>query len=274
MNKLLVLLIFILIGSTVAAPFVYEASLSHSSKSNLNGFYFGVTFGGTTVKQAEDLIDKVKSYTNLFVVDSWTISGAQNSSELDQICDYAANANLNFIVYFNFIYYNYTFQFSNYNSSTWQDYGYTAWHVDWLNSAEEKYGDKFLGVYLYDEPGGKQIDMGYWDGNTTNPFTGAPYKPFANVTSYSQAAYDFTTGPSSILRSGSMQHIINSSTPNSVTNPLPVFTSDYALYWFDYQAGYNAVFVELGGTSGSVTRFNKWPYVEVQQTYRAKTGAQ
>ena len=33
------------------------------------------------------------------------------------------------------------------------------------------------------------------------------------------------------------------------TSGIPAFTSDYALYWFDYLAGYNTVFVELGGTN-------------------------
>jgi hypothetical protein len=239
-----------LLISTVASPFVYETALNQTTPTLNPSFLFGVTFGGTTVKQAENLIDKVKSYTNLFVVDSWEISGAANSSALDQVCDYAAKANLYFIVYFNFIFYNYSFQFGSYNSSTWEDYGVTPWHVPWLNTAKERWGDQFLGIYLYDEPGGKQIDVGYWDGNTTNPFTGAPFKPFANATSYNQAAYDFTVGPGSIRSSGSMQHVTNSSIPDSVTSPVPVFTSDYALYWFDYLAGYNAVFVELGGTLG------------------------
>ena len=30
---------------------------------------------------------------------------------------------------------------------------------------------------------------------------------------------------------------------------VPVFTSDYALYWFDYLAGCNCIFVELIGTN-------------------------
>lgn len=38
-----------------------------------------------------------------------------------------------------------------------------------------------------------------------------------------------------------MQHVINSSIPNSRNSPMPVFTSDYALYWFDYLAGYDPV---------------------------------
>lgn len=258
MNRILLFLMLTLIITGIAAPIVYEtsqtqtsANVNSSTPTNLNGFYFGVTFGGTTVQQAEDLINEVKSYTNVFVIDSWTITGAQNSSQLDQICNYAVAANLDFIVYFNFIFYNYTIQFGNfYNSSTYSDYGYTPWHIPWLDAAQATYGDKFLGVYLYDEPGGKQIDSGYWDGNTTNPFTGAINRPNENVTSYTQAALDFTTGPGSILRSGSMQHVTNTSAPGSVTSTLPVFTSDYALYWFDYEAGYSTVFVELGGTRG------------------------
>ena len=134
------------------------------------------------------LIDKVNSYTNLFIVDSWTISGAPNSSALDEVCDYAVKANLSVIVYFNFIYYNYSYQFGNlYNSSSWELYGLTPWHVEWLNQAKERWGDKFLGVYLYDEPGGKQIDLGYWNGNQTM-VTGAKITAFANVTSYADAA--------------------------------------------------------------------------------------
>ena len=43
-----------------------------------------------------------------------------------------------------------------------------------------------------------------------------------------------------------MQHVINSSISNSVTSPVPVFTSDYALYWFDYEAGYSTIFTEIG----------------------------
>ena len=40
-----------------------------------------------TVKEAKQLIDKVSSYTNLFIVDSWTIDAAFNSyAEVTGIC--------------------------------------------------------------------------------------------------------------------------------------------------------------------------------------------
>ena len=173
---------------------------------------------------------------------------------LTDICDYAVQHNLSVIVYFSFIYYNYTRTVGNlYNSSVWDLYGVSPWHVGWLNQANERWGDMFLGAYLYDEPGGKQIDTGYWGGNTTT-FTGGRITSFDHVTNYSDAARIFTR---LILNSGSMQHIINSSISNSVTIPIPVYTSDYALYWFDYKAGYNTVFVELGNNSPTNTKIQQ-----------------
>jgi hypothetical protein len=172
--------------------------------------FFGVTFGLDTADEAKLLIDKVKSYTNLFIVDSWTI--ASNETALNEVCDYAVKANLKFIVFFDFI-----------SHVTY------SWHLPWLENAKERWGDKFLGVYLYDEPGGRQIDEGQWD-------RGSVLKAvFSNVSDYADAANRFVT---SISSSWSMQDLKNFS--------IPVFTSDYALYWFDYMAGYDTIFAELG----------------------------
>ena len=247
-----IILVTVLVFAISTSFFASEDSAKAASNDKV---YVGVTFGGTTVDEAKQLIDKVSSYTNLFIVASWTIDGAFNSSaELTEICDYAVQHNLSVIVYFNFIYYNYTRTVGNlYNSSVWDLYGVSPWHVGWLNQAKERWGDMFLGAYLYDEPGGKQIDTGYWGGNMTT-FTGGRITSFVNTTTYADAARRFTRG---ILTSGSMQHIINSSIPNSVTSPIPVYTSDYALYWFDYKAGYNTVFVELGNNSPTNTKIQQ-----------------
>jgi hypothetical protein len=209
--------------------------------------FVGVTFGGTTVEEAEQLIDKVSSYTNLFVVDSWTIDGGPNSSALTEICDYAVQANMYFIVYFNFVFQNYTMNVGNYyNASTWEAYRMSPWHRPWLNEAKERYGDKFLGAYLYDEPGGKQIDLGYWNGNNMT-FSGAPVMIYRNVSTYDDAERAYV---SSIFRSGSMQVLTNTSYRYNLESAVPVFTSDYALYWFDYKAGYSTIFAEIGGNLG------------------------
>src|SRR3972149_9408637 len=62
---------------------------------------FGVSFGGKTANEAKLLIDKVKGYTNFFLVNSWDLS--INETALTEVCDYAAKADLSFIVFFDFI---------------------------------------------------------------------------------------------------------------------------------------------------------------------------
>ena len=233
-------LLTLLLFFSVFSSLIYFQNAVKNSPSN-EEFFFGVTFGGNTTSEAKLLIDKVKDYTNLFVVDSWDI--AVNETALNEICEYAVNDSLNIMVYFNFIFYNYTNQFGNfYNSTTWDLFGVSPWHMTWLNTARERWGNKFLGIYLYDEPGGKQIDTGYWYGSTTT-YAGGNITTFTHAANYSDAANRFVRG---ISRSGSMQHVINSSIPNSINSPMPVFTSDNALYWFDYIAGYDVVFAELG----------------------------
>jgi len=119
--------------------------------------------------------------------------------------------------------------------------------MSWLNKARDRWGAKFLGVYLYDEPGGKQIDTGYCNtmpfAEDTIWFAEGNITAFRNVSDYGDAANRLVR---SLCLSGSMQHIINSSIPDSINSVLPVFSSDYALYWFDYRAGYDAVFTEVG----------------------------
>ena len=170
-------------------------------------FFFGVSFGGNTSSQAKLLIDRVKGYTNFFLINSWDVT--INETALNEVCDYAAEADLDFMVFFDFI------------SHT----GY-PWHLTgWLDTAKERWENHFLGVYLYDEPGGRQIALGQWDEGI------AP----KNSSNYSEAAEFFVT---SISSTWSMRDLKSRS--------IPVFTSDFALYWFDYLAGYDTVFVEFG----------------------------
>ncbi len=241
----LVAFLFIIL---MAPAFNLISNIRAQDASDGEEFYLGVTYGGNSVSEAKALIDKVSNYTNLFVLDSAEISGAATSSALDEICDYAVQAaNMSVIVYFYMIYYNVTANISTvYNSTTWDAYGVSPWHVQWLNSTRERLGDKFLGAYLYDEPGGKQIDTGYWGGNNVT-FAGTTVRTFANVSDYSDAANRYIT---SIADNRGMQLLSNTSYPNGLNFTIPAFTADYALYWFDYKAGYNTVFVELGGSRG------------------------
>jgi hypothetical protein len=252
MKLIWLVLIAVLLVSAVVLPMLLWKNADNDNDDSKQDVFIGVTFGGNTTREAKLLIDKVKAYTNLFVVDSWEIS--TNETALTEICDYAVAANLSVMVYFDFIFYNVTSNVSSvYNSSSWNDYSVTPWHIPWLNNASERWGDKFLGVYLYDEPGGNQIDKGYWGGNNVT-FSGNPVRTFENVSDYGDAASRFVA---SINRSRSMQLVTNTSIPNGIKAKMPVFTSDYALYWFDYQAGYDVIFAELGGTRGANSKIQQ-----------------
>ena len=99
--------------------FYYEINYSPSRED----FFFGVTFGGNTTAEAKLLIDRVKEYTNLFVVDNWDV--AMNETVLTDICDYASEADLNIIVYFSFIFRN----SSDRASDLFEEAGVVPFHI-------------------------------------------------------------------------------------------------------------------------------------------------
>ena len=181
-------------------------------------FFVGVEFAynesaGEVEELVDDLkamVDKVKTYTNLFVIGSIEITF--NQTALDEACDYVVGSGLNLIVFF----------------TDSQKYNYTAVGdgqidnstiFDWMVEAKQKYGDKFLGIYRYDEPGGNQLDQADMI--------------VENATDYADAATQYVTNLGIIV-----EYYLNYA-PR-------VFTADYELYWFDYKAEYTAVFTEFG----------------------------
>jgi hypothetical protein len=148
------------------------------------------------------------------------------------------------MVYFSFIFSNVSSLNSN-SLNLYKDAGIEPFHVPWLSSANDKWGDKFLGAYVLDEPGGKQIDFGHYSGFKTT-YSGRNQTTFANVTSYSDAANRFVRG----LKATTTQRLNNATVRNSIPNAtgrvIPVFTADNALYWFDYLGGYNTLLAQFG----------------------------
>ena len=152
------------------------------------------------------MVDRVKSYTNLFVLGS--VGLTFNQTALTEACDYIFHAKLNFIVLFTGL------DMYSYNITVW------------MQDAKLKYGDRFLGIYKYDEPGGNQLDMGASQLiNRTIIGTNATYTDVAN--SY--------VGNLSFF-------------PKFYLDYAPkVFTADYGLYWFDYKSNYSSLFAEFVG---------------------------
>ena len=136
MNRKIVLsavIIFILLIGLIA--FISYTSLGGNGKVQ-KPFYVGVTFGGNNTQDAKTLIDKVKDYTNLFVLQSGQLMADENA--VKEIGDYAIANGLRFAAYFDTM--NPTKQAS------------------WVGIAGQRWGDKFAGVYYGDEAGGKMLD--------------------------------------------------------------------------------------------------------------------
>ena len=129
-----IVIIAIIVVSSFAAM---EANKSSSPIASKKPFSLGVTYCGNSTIEAEALIDKVKNYTNLFVLQSGTLM--LNFTATEQICDYAVNSGLNFILYYS-------------------SYGLGKNLDSFLNEAQSRWGSQYLGVYFNDEPAGHLLD--------------------------------------------------------------------------------------------------------------------
>lgn len=286
-------------------------------------FYVGVTYSGDNVTDAKLLIDRVKNYTNLFVLQSGSLMYNVDASE--QILDYAVKSGLNIIVSYS------TNSLGNNLNAI-------------LSVASSRWGSHFLGLYFNDEPGGHMLDsqtFTFSDNNNTivkdangqiilSKLTGSGLNQTLNQYAFDPSGIITVTSTPSFLNTpwfrgdktnqvsnsgrliptqtiyypnGTIDYTYDDTTltyePNGqvfnennqlVTdrgnisqfqpyqqiwdlNPLlnytdaanlyeknlktslssignqtnvKLFTSDYALYWWDYKSGYDTVFAELG----------------------------
>jgi hypothetical protein len=226
-RTLLVPILAIIVAATlVSALLIWPYISPNNNDSAQPAFFFGVSFNGNTTADAEVLIDRVKGFTNLFVMQSYPVS--INETALNEVLNYAVAADLYVIAAFGYFNPNIT------------------WQIPWLDYAKATWGNRFLGVYLNDEPGGQTIDTN-WTGyfnqiqirNTSRYYThGDAIDLHLNGTSpvdNSQAAYHFLD---SVQNGLGLQEL--------KSRGIPAYTSDYALYWFDYAGGYDTIFAEFG----------------------------
>jgi hypothetical protein len=193
---LAIVLVVVILVAVVALNWV-------SLPAEVPEFYVGVEVAYTNANTSDvrEMVDKVKGYTNVFVIGS--IELTYNETALDESCDYIYNAGLKIVVLFTNV--------GNYSFGT----------RVWLSKAQQKYGSGFLGLYRYDEPGGDQLE------NEDLRFA-------KNTTNFADTAGNFTK----TLK----EHV-----DYYVNNVERIFTADYGLYWWDYKAGYSAIFAEFVG---------------------------
>ena len=189
--SLLVIILLLRIGLPVA---------NLVKRRELSDLFVGIDAAYEDMDEVKQLVDDVSSYTNVFVLGCKGIT--HNFTRLDEMCQYIYDKDMYFIIYKE----NFT-------------------NTDWLEEAQAKWGDKFLGFYAYDELGGWQVDL--YD-----------LRGVEEADNYTDAANQFESNINRIL------DWYTQSYTNSTKYPL--FTSDYALYWFDYKGGYDTIFAEFG----------------------------
>ncbi len=270
-------IIVIIVIATFAV--LYTENNSPATSKNPPNAYVGVAYCGNSVAQGEQLINKVKGYTNLFILQSGVLE--QDFKSVDELGDYAVAAGMYFLPYF-----------GEYVPSTFSA---------WLTGAMQRWGNHLLGVYYSDEPGGKMLDdyVYFNDSSTGDTITKTIYgdivvqKPDGTVIQYemngninlyqpdtsSKSDIDneatfFPNGTIQIVKSNnglsdfsySSYQELNGTRPFSnladtaqrfidndkasidflKINQNKVFTSDYALMWYDYLSGYDVVLGQLG----------------------------
>jgi len=257
--------ILILISSTILIIQTYP-----QNKKEVPVFV-GVSYGGNSVSEAKQLINKVKSYSNLFILQSGSLQ--RDPDSINEIGDYAIAADMYFMPYF-----------GNYIEASLST---------WLNSAKQRWGDNLIGIYYRDEIGGKMLDNYYTftDSTTGDSITKTRYgdivvektngkiiqyefngninlyEPTSNgegihSTYYPDGTVTFkepgakaTTTYQQLSKTRPFQtedevaqQLIdrNKADFNFLKNSTTVFSSDYVLYWYNYKAGYDTVLTQLG----------------------------
>lgn len=168
--------------------------------------FVGVDVAYGNVTEIKLLVDKISNCANIIVIGCTDIT--YDFARLADICQYVYDRGFSFIIY---------------SDMPPKHEEVLGAHVDRIN----EWGDKFLGVYAFDEVGGRQLDLAtprVFRVNEADNRTDAASKFIANATYW-----------------------LNWFTEDYNTSlDFPLFTSDYALYWFDYKAGYDVVFAEFG----------------------------
>ena len=191
-----------------ASLFFISVSLISVQKNESPYLFVGIDVAYSDVEAIKTLVDKVSSYTNLFVIGSTGIS--DDPVKLEEVCQYLTAQDMKFIIY-----------------------AHDPRSLEVINNVAEKYEDNFLGIYYLDEQGGKQLDFDElrWVRAAEN---------------YTDAANQFVEGLNDWLNRRTFGNVAVNVTIPYAASDFHLYTSDYALYWFDYQAGYDVVFAEFG----------------------------
>ncbi len=199
-----VLLIFGLLVAAVGVVLFVEKTVCEP------GVFIGVDVGYGDENTVYTIADAVSGYANLIIIGSTNVT--TNTTELTNVCNFLYEKGFYFIVYVGL--------------GAVDALPPQGPDSSFFQMAINRWGEKFLGAYMFDEIGGKQFDI-------------PPARPVPVASNYSDAALEYVTAVGSYV---SLYRDTFYSVPQ-----MRLFTSDYALYWYDYLSGYDVVFAELLG---------------------------
>ncbi|HLN89248.1 MAG TPA: hypothetical protein VK253_04215 [Candidatus Binatia bacterium] len=207
LGVLAVLLAIILLAAALA---VQQLFFNSDSKPDV---LVGVDVGYGDANTVYTIANAVSGYANLIVIGSTEVTA--NTTALTNVCDYLYQRGFYFIVYV-----------ALGKGTFFPPQGPTSTFFQMANS---RWGARFLGMYLFDEVGGKQLDFP----------PNYPDRPARVASNFSNVAIQYFVGVQPYL---SLYRDFYYSVPQ-----MKLYTSDYALYWYDYSSGYDVVFAEFLG---------------------------
>ncbi len=214
-GKKLIAAVLIVIISLGLLLTLIGAHLLNNANATLDVFV-GVDIGYGDENDVYRIADAVSGYANLIIIGSLAVTN--DTAQLTRVCDYLFQKGFSFIIYVGFASVGYL-------PPRGPESGF-------FKIAAERWGDLFLGAYVFDEPGGKQID--------------SQDKVVSNASNYSDAAEDYVYYIN--------QYLIHYTHYYYDSPNLKTFTSDYALYWYDYSSGYDVVLGQfVGNNSREIT---------------------
>ena len=206
-----------------------------SKNSDSKPFYVGVTFGGSTATEAKLLIDKVKDYTNLFILQSGPLQN--NVPAINEIGDYAVNSGLNLILYFG-------------TDSSWL-------MKTWLDQYDGHWNASFLGIYFGDEPGGKMLDGEF---HSYDDKTQSSLKKYADDT-ISGYKIDANTSVTYKPDGTIITNPVNGPDYASITSDTPPFPESYSYTTYYPNGRVTVTTQEIGSSQKAVQDISNAPYL-------------
>jgi hypothetical protein len=173
--------------------------------------FVGIDVAYDNVAEIKLLVDEIRPYTNTIVIGSAGIT--LDMAKLDDVCQYVYDRGFYFMIY----------------AHPQDNPDELAIQRQWVLDAKPRWGEQFLGLYAFDEPGGRQLDNASYKIVDDKHWFAVNYTDAADK--YVNTAFVY------------LHHMIEDQMGGI---DLPLFTSDYALYWFDYKAHYDVVFAEFG----------------------------